>query len=123
RMGVEREPAPLGQLVGRSQVDDGAQADVAHYLEVGLGEAVEAVGTKQRPPLGDLPVSRVVPAEGAKVERSLQSQHRGVSSALTLTTVPTLGDAQGSGALRAVFPRRGLWSRSLPSGNFDGWTR
>ena len=54
-MGVDREAAPLLELIAGAQVDHGAEAESAHDGQVGVGEAVQAVGAEERAPAGPRP--------------------------------------------------------------------
>ena len=115
RVGVDREAAPLGQLVLGAQVDHGAQAQPAHDLEVGFGEAVQAVGPEQRPPAGrDPAVAGGVPAQVTEVERRLQGHVPLGLDRATWSTVPTARWRRGVQRVTSPTQAEGHWSR-LPT--------
>ena len=72
RVVVERERAPFADLVGPAQVDHRAQPELADHLEIGTGEAVQAVGAVQRPPPGGATVGGGISTKVTEVVHRLE---------------------------------------------------
>ncbi len=74
---LDREPAPVGGLVGRAQVDDGGEPEAGQGAPVGLGQAAKAVGPEKAAP-GDLaPVGGRVTAQVTEVDAAVELEVAG----------------------------------------------
>ena len=72
RVGLDGEPATLFQLQPGPQIEDGVDAELTYHLEVGGGEAVEAVGPEQPAPAGDPAIGGRVPPQVPEVVNGIE---------------------------------------------------